>query len=58
MVELRWMLVASLVLGACSMPARQASVTAPVTLAQADCARADGVWRSALGFCEYTSGCR
>jgi hypothetical protein len=58
MLALRWVL-ASLLLTACSLPAGQAAVDlAPRLRAQADCDRADGVWREVLGFCEYRSGCR
>jgi hypothetical protein len=58
MLQLRWALIASLLLGACSLPASQADVTSVRLSAQADCSRAEGVWRTALDFCEYTSGCR
>jgi hypothetical protein len=59
MLELRWLIMASVFLGACSLPAGQASVDmTPQLRAQADCQRADGVWRDVLGFCEYRSGCR
>jgi outer membrane biogenesis lipoprotein LolB len=54
MLALRWMLVASLLLGGCSIPGHQPAALS----ARTDCDRADAVWREALGFCEYTSGCR
>ena len=57
MRNLRWVIIASLFLGACSLPAGQMSVASPRLTAQAECDRADGVWREALNFCEYRSGC-
>lgn len=56
MLDLRWVVIASLFLSACSLPASQTSVTTQLT-AQAECARGYGVWREALNFCEYRSGC-
>ena len=56
MLALRWVL-ASLLLGACSLPAASVDMSSRLR-AQADCDRADGVWREVLGFCEYRSGCR
>ena len=58
MHALRWMIVASLLLGACSIPGHQPAALSALTAARTDCDRADAVWREALGFCEYTSGCR
>jgi hypothetical protein len=57
MLDLRWMIVASLFLSACSLPTGQTSVMSARATAQAECERAGGVWREALNFCEYRSGC-
>jgi len=57
MVRVWWLIVASLVLGACSIPAAQVSVMSPQLAAQAECVRGYGVWREVLNFCEYRSGC-
>lgn len=58
MLTLRWLIVASLLLGACATPGYQPAALSARTAAQTDCDRADAIWREALGFCEYTSGCR
>jgi hypothetical protein len=57
MLHLRWVLVGSLLLSGCAVPASQTSVTSPETTGQAQCARDYGVWRDVLNFCEYRSGC-
>jgi hypothetical protein len=57
MLDLRWGIIASLLLSACSLPTGQTSAMSPRLTAQAECDRADGVWREALNFCEYRSGC-
>ena len=51
-----WLIIASLVLSACSLPTARMSVTTR-ELAQAECERGYGVWREVLHFCEYRSGC-
>ena len=58
MLDLRWVIIASLLLSACSLPAGHPPVAPSQQTAQAACYRADGVWRTALNFCEYPSGCR
>jgi hypothetical protein len=58
MLHLRWVIIASLLLGACSLSAGQMSIASSRPRVQAECYRADGVWREALNFCEYPSGCR
>ena len=58
MLDLRWLMVGALLFSGCSIPVDQASVASARAMAQADCARADGVWREVLNFCEYRSGCR
>jgi hypothetical protein len=55
MLDLRWVIIASLLLGGCSLATGQASVASARV---SECDRADGVWRQALNFCEYPSGCR
>ena len=57
MLRLWWLMIASLVLGACSLPAARTSGTSPQLTAQAECVRGYGVWREVLNFCEYRSGC-
>jgi hypothetical protein len=57
MLRLGWLIIASLVLGACSLPAARMSVTSTQLAAQAECDRGYGVWREVLNFCEYRSGC-
>jgi hypothetical protein len=57
MLDLRWLIVASLLFSACSIPAAQPSAMSARSMAQADCDRAHGVWRDALNFCEHRSGC-
>ena len=56
MLDLRWVLVA-FALSACAVPATQTSVASVRTTNQADCEGGAGVWRQALNFCEYRSGC-
>ena len=58
MLDLRWVIMASLLLGGCALPTGQTSVTSARLTVHAECDRADGVWREALNFCEYPSGCR
>lgn len=58
MLDLRWVILVSFLLSGCSVPAGQASITSARPSALAECDRADGVWREALNFCEYPSGCR
>jgi len=58
MLQLPWVIIASLLLGACSLPAGHTSIASSQPRAHAECYRADGVWREALNFCEYPSGCR
>jgi hypothetical protein len=57
MLALRWVIIASVLVGGCALPTAQTSVTSPQLAAQAECARGYGVWREVLNFCEYRSGC-
>lgn len=58
MLDLRWVILASLLFSGCSLATGQTSVTSPRLTVQAECDPAAGIWRAALNFCENPSGCQ